>query len=188
MYLFGGLRYDAETGLGNDDGGGYLDFQSGRYLLRAGVPLRFDSSSSTYAGNKPWSGESSASVVLDYRGIQARTGSYVAAGLVGNNPWSGGGGGGGSGGVFSEQHRDYLYGKFQDGDIPTQADRMAPRNVLKSYFETGDIPTQEQFNSLIDSAVNLNLQPLGGDLPIHGKVSRAILKTYFLTGKIPTQD
>ena len=155
VYLFGGLRYDAETGLGNDDGGGYLDFQSGRYLLRAGVPLRFDSSSSTYAGNNPWSGDSSASIVLDYRGIQARTGDAISSSIIRNNPWSSGGAGGGSGGSFSEHPRDYLYGKFQDGDIPTQDDRIVPRNVLKSYFETGDIPTQEQFSSLIDSAVNL---------------------------------
>jgi hypothetical protein len=115
--------------------------------------------------------------------------SIAVSGLADNNPWSGsGGGGGGAGGSFAERNRDYLYEKFQDGDIPTGDDRIIPRNVLKSYFETGDKPTQEQFSSLIDSAVNLNLQPLGGGLPIHGKVSRAILKTYFLTGKIPTQD
>ena len=56
VYLFGGLRLDAETGLQNDDGGGYLETATGRYLLRAGVPLRFDTSAATYAGNNPWSG------------------------------------------------------------------------------------------------------------------------------------
>jgi YD repeat-containing protein len=160
VYLFGGLRYDAESGLDCDDGGSYLEPQSGRYMC-------------DYMNNPMKSARMSIAV----------------SGLADNNPWSGsGGGGGGAGGSFAERNRDYLYEKFQDGDIPTGDDRIIPRNVLKSYFETGDKPTQEQFSSLIDSAVNLNLQPLGGGLPIHGKVSRAILKTYFLTGKIPTQD
>ncbi len=178
VYLFGGLRYDAETGLDCDDRGGYLDPESGRPLARAG----------SYVPG------STTSVVFDYRGTQARTGEYVggsttlSASFAGNNPWSGGGAGGSSGGGFSEHPRDYLYGKFQDGDIPTQSDRGVSRDILKGYFETGDIPTQEQFSSLLDSAVNLNLQPFGGNLPIHSKVSRAILKTCFLTGQIPTQD
>lgn len=32
---------------------------------------------------------------------------------------------------------------------------IEPRQILKTYFQTGDVPTQEQFASLIDSAVNL---------------------------------
>jgi YD repeat-containing protein len=48
-YLWRGLRLDPETGLHNDDGGGYFEPQTGRYILRAGVPMQFD------AGTDPWS-------------------------------------------------------------------------------------------------------------------------------------
>jgi len=133
-YLFGGLRYDAESGLDCDDGSDYLEPRSARYM------------------NNPMTSQR-MSVVMDWHGIQARHGDYVSSRVGQNNPWSGGGGGG-AGGTFSEQHRDYLYSKFQDGDIPAQSDRES-RNILKTYFETGDIPTEEQFSTLIDSAVNL---------------------------------
>ena len=123
VYLFGGLRYDAEAGLHNDDGGSYLEPQSARYMDN---PMK-----------------------------SARM-SLAGSGLAGNNPWSGGGGGGGgSGGAFSERTRDYLYEKFQNGDIPEGPDSIEPRDIPKSYFETGDKPTQSQFGALIDSAVNL---------------------------------
>jgi len=61
VYLFGGMRLDAETGLDCDDRGGYLETTSGRYLLRAGIPLRFDSARS-FRANNPWSGGSPAAM------------------------------------------------------------------------------------------------------------------------------
>lgn len=122
-HLFGGLCYDAETGLDGDDGGGYLDPESGRFLARTG--------SSVPGGN----------LGLDSHQLQARTGEYT--GVVRNNPWSGGHGLSGFG--SSEKTRDPLHIKFQDGDIPTGSDSVVPRPVLKGYFESGDRPTSSQF-------------------------------------------
>ncbi|HEU6446914.1 MAG TPA: hypothetical protein VFV23_00565, partial [Verrucomicrobiae bacterium] len=71
-----------------------------------------------------------------------------------SNPWS-------SSGACSAKTRDYLYEKFQNGDIPNQDREICPgglrtwsqpddavamvsRNVLKTYFEKGDVPGAEQ--------------------------------------------
>jgi len=131
VYCWGGFRLDSETGLQNDDGSGYVETTSGRYVLRAGVPMRFDQSTG-FAGNNPWSPP--ASKVADF-GLSR----LHSTGLV---------------------HRDIaarnvLYEKFKDGDIPTQDDGIIPGGILQDYFETGDKPTQAQFSSLIDSVANL---------------------------------
>ncbi len=50
--LFHGMEWDAETGFYYD--GRAFDPRSGRYLARAGIPLRWDAATS-FAGNNPWS-------------------------------------------------------------------------------------------------------------------------------------
>ena len=70
-YCWGGLRLDAETGLQNDDGGGYLDPLSGRPL---------EASAKT-------SGLKTKPEIIEWRD---GGGSGLAAPGGGNNPWSGG--------------------------------------------------------------------------------------------------
>jgi hypothetical protein len=60
-FLFHGMFWDGEVMFyfGRSQGGvtgppGYMDPQTGRYLLRAGVPLRFEAESS-FSGDNPWS-------------------------------------------------------------------------------------------------------------------------------------
>ena len=77
-YCWGGLRLDAETGLQNDDGGGYFESQSGR-PLRAMLGL---------SGSAVTAQKKSVTAVKEWREIAS------AAPGGGNNPWSGGGGGG----------------------------------------------------------------------------------------------
>ncbi len=79
-YCWHGLRLDAETGLQNDGGGGYLETQSAR-PLRAMFGL---------TGTAVTSG--TLRYMLGLRGTALVAGAVVA----GNNPWSGGGGGGGT--------------------------------------------------------------------------------------------
>jgi YD repeat-containing protein len=64
VYCWGGLRLEAETRLQNDDAGGYFETATGRYVLRAGVPLRFDASPATFKGNNPWSGGGGSPVAM----------------------------------------------------------------------------------------------------------------------------
>ena len=54
-YCWGGLRLDAETGLHNDDGGGYFETQTGR-AVRGKVKIVKDLSGLGLAANNPWSG------------------------------------------------------------------------------------------------------------------------------------
>lgn len=58
VYCWGGLRLDAETGLHNNDGGGYFEPQTGRELMgkRQHPPLLAAGSSCGMTGNNPWSG------------------------------------------------------------------------------------------------------------------------------------
>ncbi|MCX6923347.1 MAG: cold shock domain-containing protein, partial [Verrucomicrobia bacterium] len=53
-YCWGGLRLDVETGLLCDDGGEYLDPQTGR-AVRGKVKVVKDMGGSCFAGNNPWS-------------------------------------------------------------------------------------------------------------------------------------
>jgi len=69
-YGWGGLRLDAETGLQNDDGGGYFEPQTGRYTLRGGVPLKFETGAESAIRGK-------------VKIIRIET-----TGLIHNNPWS----------------------------------------------------------------------------------------------------
>jgi YD repeat-containing protein len=57
VYCWGGLRLDSETGLQNDDGGGYLEPQTGR-AIRGKVKTIKDMGGSgrTFQNNNPWSG------------------------------------------------------------------------------------------------------------------------------------
>ncbi len=55
-YCWHGLRLDAETGLQNDDGGGYLDTQTGRNITVPWVPANPSIPHRISAGNNPWSG------------------------------------------------------------------------------------------------------------------------------------
>ncbi len=61
VYLFGGLRFDAETGLDCDDGGDYLEPQTGRPVAKEGLrekvtirPERHEVARS-FQANNPWS-------------------------------------------------------------------------------------------------------------------------------------
>jgi hypothetical protein len=56
-YFWGGLRLDAETGLHNDDGGGYFEPQTGR-AVRGKVKSVKDMGTNgrIFDGNNPWSG------------------------------------------------------------------------------------------------------------------------------------
>jgi YD repeat-containing protein len=94
---------------------------TGRYLLRAGVPLKFDSAT-TFAGNNPWSGCGASSYKLG-----AANGGVERPG-AGN----------------ARVTRPILKEFFEKGDRPTQQQFQK----LKSYFETGDVPTQQQFQKL----------------------------------------
>ena len=58
VYFWGGLRLDAETGLHNDNGGGYFEPQTGRSHTRGGIRSSGDDVGYTFAGNNPWSGGS----------------------------------------------------------------------------------------------------------------------------------
>jgi len=53
-YCWGGLRLDAETGLHNDDGGGYFEPLAGR-AVRGKVKTIKDMGNGRAAGNNPWS-------------------------------------------------------------------------------------------------------------------------------------
>jgi YD repeat-containing protein len=57
VYCWGGLRLDAETGLQNDDGGGYFEPQTGR-AVRGKVKSVKDMGTNgrIFDGNNPWSG------------------------------------------------------------------------------------------------------------------------------------
>ena len=161
-YCWNGLRLDSETGLQNNDGGGYLEPQTGRCLIRS-MRVCDGRNSCTYnsrgcasGGNNPWSGGGGVSPEAMQKGTvkffnEAKGFGRVAGEGSGHD---GGGGGGGSGGVFAIEPREILADFFETGDIPTQDQRLLPRNVLKSFFSRGDKPTQSQFGTLIDSSVN----------------------------------
>jgi hypothetical protein len=74
-YGWGGLRFDAETGLHNDDGGGYVEPQSGSTLARAQDDLQ-------RTGNPAAAG-------MAIRGrdkvVKVETSAFAA-----KNPWTGG--------------------------------------------------------------------------------------------------
>lgn len=57
VYCWGGLRLDAETGLHNDDGGGYFDTQAGRGIRRElMIEKERKGMYRESGGNNPWSG------------------------------------------------------------------------------------------------------------------------------------
>jgi YD repeat-containing protein len=108
VYCWGGLRLDAETGLQNDDGGSYLETTSGRYVLRAGVPLRFDASAATYPGNNPWSGGSPDAM---QKGTVKWFNDAKGFGMVVGGGGGGGGGGGSGGSAFKTKPKPATEGK-----------------------------------------------------------------------------
>ena len=131
-FLFHGMFWDEETSLYFEkgwpcryEGPRYYDYVSGRYILRAGVPLRFETES-TFSGDNPWSlkkeeGGRHTPFHNKYR-PQLRT--APGGGRIQPQP-----------------------GYWRSTE--SSAARV-PRNVLKSYFETGDVPTAEQFRKLLD--------------------------------------
>jgi YD repeat-containing protein len=57
VYYWGGLRLDAETGLHNNDGGGYFEPQTGRAVRGKVKSIRDNGSMGrAFSGNNPWSG------------------------------------------------------------------------------------------------------------------------------------
>jgi YD repeat-containing protein len=160
-FLFHGMEWDGEVSLyfGHSQGAtaGYFDSASGRYLLRAGVPLRFETST-TFSGNNPWSGPSSA---------------YLKLGTANNGVERPGSG-------SARLSREVLKSFFEKGDHPTQS--KVSRPVLKEYFEKGDHPTQGKLSRPV-----LKEYFEKGDHPTQGKLSRPVLKEYFEKGDLPTQ-
>ncbi|HWX23148.1 MAG TPA: DUF6531 domain-containing protein [Candidatus Binatia bacterium] len=131
-YLFGGLRLDPETGLHCDDGSCYLDPLSGRYILRAGVPLAF-------ADNNPWSASPPKGKTpmerIDINGairLAASPGSSRRA-------------------KTSEAQSNLRTASPSLGLQPLGGDILfnASSVPLKSHFQNGDIPTQDQFSKLV---------------------------------------
>jgi YD repeat-containing protein len=89
VYCWGGLRLDTETGLHNDDGGGYFEPQSGRAIRGKVKVVKIDTLS--FAGNNPWAGGTPNAKET----VWGDTTVWGISTVMGNNPWSGGGGGGG---------------------------------------------------------------------------------------------
>jgi hypothetical protein len=83
-YCWGGLRLDVETGLHNNDGGGYHEPQTGR-AVRGKVKIVKDMGGSNFASNNPWTGGSSPSVAMKH---------YITIphnlAAPGGLPWNGG--------------------------------------------------------------------------------------------------
>ena len=148
-FLFHGMKWDGETELywGHSQGGttGPMDpktgrFIDGRYVLRAGVPLRFEAAGS-FAGDNPWSLKKE------------------------------------EGGRHTPFHNKYR---------PQFSASAQSRDYLKDKFMNGDIPDQNDFQDLIDSALNLHDDGLTHYSSPGGKIQRAILKSFFETGSVPT--
>jgi YD repeat-containing protein len=62
VYLWKGLRLDAESGLHNDDGGGYFEPQTGRAIRGKVKNIKIDLTD--FIGNNPWSGSGSTTAML----------------------------------------------------------------------------------------------------------------------------
>ena len=87
VYCWGGLRLESETGLHNNDGGIYVETQSGRCLARAQDDLqRAGSIVQLLTRNNPWSGGTSAARNVPRYIVKADGIVYDRA------AWSGGGG------------------------------------------------------------------------------------------------
>ncbi|GEM_PF-2156334 len=90
-FLFHGMEWDAETALYWGGGGGeelpkesYYDCRTGRYLLRAGVPLTFGQSAYAFADNNPWTTGESCNVIKGcWIGLDASGRSSVGNGSAG---------------------------------------------------------------------------------------------------------
>jgi YD repeat-containing protein len=134
--LFHSMEWDSEVSLYTAHSQCAYDPFTGRYLLRAGVPLKFEAATS-FAGDNPWSlkkeeggrhtpfhnkyrpGGSSAGLAREVLKSFFEKGDHPTQALT----------------------REVLKTFFEKGDKPTQAQKREP---LKTYFETGDQPTQQQ--------------------------------------------
>jgi YD repeat-containing protein len=91
-YCWGGLRFDAETGLHNDDGGVYFEPQVGRSVARrsarTGRNPQTGKTIKISASFNPWSSEPPSVTSKHY--ITIPHDRRVPGGSSGNNPWSGG--------------------------------------------------------------------------------------------------
>jgi YD repeat-containing protein len=88
LYLMGGLWFDTydERESVRQSFGGHFDPATGRYIMRAGVPLA--ANQHTYAGDNPWSGSKGI-----FEGLRNLNPDIIP------NTWAIAGGGGGGGGV-----------------------------------------------------------------------------------------
>ena len=104
-------------------------------------------------------------------------------GFAGNNPWSGGGG------TKAQDHNSSRSNKTSSKTDSNGGGGggilyvIVDRPVLKGYFALGDKPTQSQFDSLIDSMVNivddrylLGLRSTAGNPPWPGGSPNAMKK------------
>ena len=108
-YLWHGLRLDAETGLHNDDDGGYYDTQTGRGIGDWAI-----------AGNNPWSdgggGANYAKGIIKIKGGAGSMGALYAKGIIKIKGTAGSGGA-----LYARVSRDVLKEYFELGDKPTQS-------------------------------------------------------------------
>jgi hypothetical protein len=108
VYCWGGLRFDADTGLHDDDGGGYFDPQMGKWITSVGLPKLTPKLAKEHHGkfrmssdNDPWS--SSGTKGQDHNSSRSnRTVSNISPG------GGSGGGGGGSGGILSKEFKGHV--------------------------------------------------------------------------------
>jgi YD repeat-containing protein len=79
-YCWGGLRLDAETGLQNDDGGSYLEPQTGRAIRGKVKNIKIDST--YFVGNNPWSPSSPPPVTYRIKALTSGDGKKEYVGHV----------------------------------------------------------------------------------------------------------
>ncbi len=142
-YLLGLREYNPALQYVVGDCAIYADSVSGRYLLRAGVPLRFTSSVGDYIQDNP---SSSTCAIKNRPDLKAE---FQNGDIPDQND-------------FADVIDSYIH---QEDDGVT-AYAKVPRQVLKEYFQTGDKPTSPQFSTMLDSMVNARHKELTGHVTL----------------------